>query len=396
MAFTAYHVRAGASRMLSGILDQITISLQLNDTQKVRARQAYSAVTDWLAAPGSGLESYSPWLFPQGSLAQDTTVRPISRSEFDLDVICHLDYPESAKPEDLFQLIWDRIHRNETYRPLMTRESRCIRLNYAEDSQFHLDIVPAIPDRGRKGDFILIPDGSGSGAGMTWKTSNPIGFKEWLEEQKAVVAFAEKRARVDPLDDPLPAEQKAALTKSIQLFKRWRDICWEDEPKLATPSIVLTYLAARGNPGEGSLATSFDYILDRMAEFADGGETEILSPVNDQEIISEKWLNKPASHDAFVEEIRDLRRRWDGVLEVADDPSRGIAPLAAALKDIFGEAVDDAVKSAIHEPVKVAREEGSLLVEKKSGRLVAGAVPAAVKPVHATYKQQTFYGDGRS
>ena len=392
MSFSTCLVSPDAIRLISGILDEVTIGLQLNQTQKGRAKQSYNGVTDWLAADGSDIGPYNPWLFPHGSLAQDTTVHPISRSEFDLDIICRVDYARARRPEDVYKAIWDRMHANGTYRPLMEDMPRCIRLNYAKESRFHLDIVPAIPDLGRGGTYILIPDGSGDGDGMVWKTSNPIGFKGWLEKKKVVVAFKEARARVDPLNEPLPAEQKATLTKSIQLLKRWRDVRWENEPKLATPSIVLTYLAASLYQGEGSLAYAFENILDGLTQFVDSGVRKIYSPVNDQEVISEKWLSKPEVHESFVEGVRHLRRRWDELLEIGADSTLGIPSLSATMQGIFGEPVIGGVKSALGIYTQ-ARATGNLHLDKKSASLLLQAPVVSVMPSAARVKPNTHFGN---
>jgi Second Messenger Oligonucleotide or Dinucleotide Synthetase domain len=378
---------------MSSILDELTVALQLNQTQKQRAKQSYDGVTNWLADEDSEIRPFNPWLFPQGSLAQDTTVRPIAATEFDLDVICRVDYVKTHEPEEVYELIWNRMHANGTYQPLMEEMPRCIRLNYAKESQFHLDIVPAIPDRARGGSFILIPDGSAGSDRMVWKTSNPIGFKNWLETRKSVVSVKEARARIDPLEMPLPAQQKAVLTKNIQLLKRWRDIRWQDEPEVATPSILLTYLAASLYQGEESLSIAFDRMLDDLVQFADSGVTRISSPVNDQETISEKWIRKPDCHEAFVHGIKDLRARWDEVLAIAVDSSRTIAPLTEKLKDLFGEPIISAVKAAMHDPVERARTGGGLVVEKQSGRLETTALPTAKVAAYTAYRGQTFHGD---
>lgn len=383
----------GSDRLISGILDQATVALQLNQTQKVYAETSYKAITGWLADEKSEIRGYNPWLFPQGSLAQDTTVKPIASAQFDLDIICHIELSKSRSPEEVYNLIWDRMADHEKYAQMMNDMPRCIRLDYAEDAQFHLDIVPAIPDRERGGDFILIPDGSGGRDEMEWRTSNPVGFKKWLEDRKVVVFAEERKARIDPLESPLPAEQKAALTKSIQLLKRWRDVRWEAEPKLATPSIVLTYLAASNYNGTDSLASTFDNMLDGLIRFAGTGVRKIYNPVNDQEIISEKWIKSRDSHDSFVEAVGQLRTQWDEVIEIAGDSKLGLSALSEKMKKIFGEPITGAVKAALHDPVEQSRVAGSLHVEKKTTRLVPASISPIARPSHTPYRTQTFYGD---
>lgn len=118
----------------------------MNATQFERAEQSYDGVTNWLAADESPLSGFDPLLYPQGSLLLDTTVRPIRQAEFDLDLVCVLNMVKGRSPAHIYDVIWDRMYTHRTYRAIMERKDRCIRLNYAKDAQFHLDIVPAIID----------------------------------------------------------------------------------------------------------------------------------------------------------------------------------------------------------------------------------------------------------
>jgi len=380
----------GALNLISQILDHLTVQIQLSKTQQERAKSGYKGVTDWLVAEESSIRAYGPWLFPQGSLAQDTTVCPIERVDFDLDIVCRINFPKNRSPADVYNLIWDRMYESGVYSPIMEDMPRCIRLDYAKDSKFHLDIVPAIPDRERGGNFILIPDGSDDREKMTWKTSNPMDFKDWLEQKKVVESVKVARSRIDPFNMPLPAGQKAALTKVIQLLKRWRDVLWQDDPDLATPSIVLTYLAASLYQGEESLAISFDKMLDNLVEFAGSGTYILYSPVNDRETISEKWIRNRDCYDAFVEGIRRLRAQWDEILEIAADPQAALASLTEKLKDLFGEQITVAVKSASR-AIADARSSGNLCVDKVTRGL---QIATAASPIAAVKSRpHNFFGD---
>ena len=163
---------------LQPILNRLCVNLQLNETQVAKAQQSYGSVTTWLADKKSIVFPYSPLLYPQGSLLLDTTVRPIYQIEFDLDVVCVLSMGRPCTPEEVYKLIWDRMQEHNFYRDIMERKDRCIRLNYAKDSQFHLDIVPAVIDTTKAGTRILIADRDGRW--MVWKTSNPKGFLRWF------------------------------------------------------------------------------------------------------------------------------------------------------------------------------------------------------------------------
>ena len=390
MACSHLTLSTGALDLISRVLEHLTGELQLNQTQQKQAKDGYDGVTRWLAAENSEIRFHEPRLFAQGSLAQDTTVCPIARTEFDLDIVCLINIAKNQSPAEVYDLIWKRMHANATYRRIMEEMPRCIRLDYAKESRFHLDIVPAIPDRERGGNFILIPDGSDDRANMVWKTSNPIDFKDWLEKKKIVESVKQARSKIDPLNMPLPVEQKAVLTKCIQLLKRWRDVLWQHDPDLATPSIILTYLAASLYQGERSLAIAFDRILDNLVEFANSNERILVSPVNELETISEKWIRNPDCHGAFVEGIRGLRAEWSEALEIASDINQGLAPLTDKLKILFGEQITLAVKSASR-AIAEARSKNDLYIEKATGKLLPSAPIIAATVVRS--RPHTFFGD---
>ncbi len=155
---------------LDGILDFLVQAVQLTPTQCQDAEQKYGAVARWLSAEGSTVRILSPQIYSQGSLRIDTTVRPLGADEFDLDLVCQLSASAVHTPSEVYGWLWSRMESNERYKLLLKAEPRCIRINYAGD--FHLDIVPAIPEPGgSSATSLLIPDREM----RTWHPSNPKG-----------------------------------------------------------------------------------------------------------------------------------------------------------------------------------------------------------------------------
>jgi hypothetical protein len=370
---------------LEHILDRMCANLQLSETQVEKANQSYGEVTDWLADAKSRVFCYAPVLHPQGSLLLDTTVRPIHQVEFDLDVVCILNLVPNATPEEIYQLIWDRMHEHKTYRGIMERMDRCIRLNYAKDSQFHLDIVPAIFDVTKGDTHILIADKLGDR--MVWKTSNPKGFHQWFVSRKVVVEKKTARALIEPLARPLSIEMKAVLTKCVQLVKRWRDVKWKHSQSLATSSIIITYLTAACYEGEETVTDAMPTILAGMAEFVRSGERKLVNPANTldpAEIISEKWLDNAACYDAFAGAVPALREEWDSLA------NKSGPKFFKTLEDLFGDQATRAIKDA-SDHITAAREKGDLYVAKAKARLMTSAPAASFSSVHV--KPNTHFGN---
>ncbi len=375
---------------LSEILELLTEGLQLTGTQDKRARTAYGAVTDWLSANGSPMACFNPHLFPQGSLRLGTTVRPIRQSEFDLDVICLLDLQHSSDPETVYNLIWGRMYENGTYRRIMERRPRCIRLNYAEESQFHLDIVPAIPDRTKGDGYLRIPDKPQPQL-IAWKTSNPKGYAFWFERQTVLLEkFA--RAQIEPLPFQIPAAQKAALTKAVQLVKRWRDVRFQDQPDLAPSSIILTTLAGQEYTGEQLCSVALTRIVEGLFTFARSGQREIRNPANADEVISEKWLSSSDAYGASVEASSEFREAWRALVYASQAPVGGLRDVTARLRELFGEPAVGAVKAAC-ERMNRARAGNDLYVERQAGSIITGASSTAAASTLIKARRNTFYGE---
>ena len=387
---------ASANRTLDVLLESLCGELQLTRTQDARSRSHYQAVADWLAADGSPLRPFSPHIYPQGSQRLGTTTRPVRQSEFDLDAVCKLDIGPSRSPGGLYDLIWDRLAANETYRKMMRRKPRCIRLDYAGD--FHLDIVPAVTDTEHGGNFILVPDleadlsprtplrdGEGS-----WKSTNPIGYAEWFEDQCVEPWFSEgiqASAQVDPVPEPEAVHAKPALKRSVQLFKRWRDVEYESRMRLAPPSIILTTMSGNYYAGQQLCSDALCSILDAtVAEVFSGTPLRPANPAHPDENICEKWDEVEGAYADFCEAVVEFRDRFERL-----QSTKGIDQLERELSELFGESpVRLAIKRFIDEQVTVPRNAGRLKVAPDTGRLTKAA--ATVAPVIAI-PSNTFHGD---
>ena len=74
-------------------LERICFRLQLPEKEFDEARKKYEEVGEWLTQEGSLVRAHRPRVFHQGSMLLDTTVLPLERTEYDLDVVCLLNPP---------------------------------------------------------------------------------------------------------------------------------------------------------------------------------------------------------------------------------------------------------------------------------------------------------------
>jgi hypothetical protein len=387
-------VVASANHQLDVLLEIVCVKLQLTSTQFGLAENRYHSVGDWLVDAGSAIRKYKPDIYPAGSLNLGTTVKPYGSNEFDLDAVCELEVGAHHHPGAVYQAIWDCMAEHKTYAKMMRRMRRCIRLEYA--NEFHLDIVPAVPDPDEDGDHILVPDLHADlrpehAENNIWKPSNPRGYKEWFGS-RCYVPLKEAYAKAEPLPQPEPIHKKPALKRAVQLFKRWRDIEFEDRKRLEPPSIVLTTLAGHFHAREALCTDALETIIDRIVEMRDHDEIICqTNPANPKEHICERWREKPESLKAFDVAIREFQNSWKKLLRM-----QGLKEITAELKRLFGEnPIDQAVKEFAERHLNLPRENGQLLIERDTRRVVTGTagvgagLGAAVLPVRPT----TFYGE---
>jgi hypothetical protein len=365
---------------LNDLLQRICVNLQLTPTLHQEAESRYQAIGEWLTSSDGLLSELAPAVYPQGSLAIGTTVRPRGKEEYDLDLVCQVQpHPAFAhEPTKLLDLVEERLREHSTYEPMVERKTRCIRVIYA--NEFHLDILPGCPDQERGGTCLRVPDRKV----MQWMPSNPKGYVKWFEG-KCVQSMVKLAEDVEPLAPLEVADKKATLKQIVQLLKRWRDIDFQSRSNAAPASIVLTTLAGHSYNGEVGLHRAFSVVLDRIASGLPSDKPlQVRNPTNDEEILSEQWEANEASYHTFRDSILTLTEDWHALVQ-----SRGIHSIAEHLQDLFGEQLTDRVIKEHSDEVARLRKEGKLGASKKSGLLTASTSSAAKeKPM----KKNTFYG----
>lgn len=363
---------------LSDLLNRIGIKLQITPTQHQLAEQRYREIGDWLSVGDSSVARYFPTIYPQGSLRIGTTVKPHGRQEYDLDLVLEInwDWRRVRNPVILLDLVEARLRQHGTYRSMLERKNRCIRVQYA--NQFHLDILPACPDPSSGGTCVVVPDREA----RDWRPSNPKGYAEWFD-QRAQAVVLELAKKVEPLPDWEPNHARPPLNRAVQLLKRWRDIRYARTPDLAPISIVLTTLAAQHYGGEEFVNQALEGIVDRIvAALPAFGRLVILNPTNPQEDLSERWDEQSGAYQAFVSGMRELQATWEHLKQ-----ERGMANIQAVLQQLFGEEMAKASVAEQTKAVDSLRPQQSLGVRRGSGTL------AGLSAVTVPIPRNTFYGE---
>ena len=256
-------VKAIAFGSLDELLDAICEKLQLSPPEYQLAEQRYEGVGTYLDRHKL-LSPFRPRVYPQGSVALGTTVRPKGRQEHDIDLVCELQIEPAAvtNPLAVLDLVQQSIQESEVYRRLTERKNRCIRLNYV--GKFHLDILPACPDLPSGGTCVVVPDCRA----QAWKASNPEGYATWFKSRCQVGATA-ILARAANVPKQEAVAEKAPLKLAVQLAKRARDVQFSGQPRPRSTVNHSNYPFRASLFGRGiNLPGRRQYSLGHSAQFA--------------------------------------------------------------------------------------------------------------------------------
>lgn len=326
------------------LLEGISAELDIPPSKYQVAVQRYTSVGKWLQDGDYKGSTEPPHIYPQGSFRLGTVVRPIkngAESDYDIDLVVQLGINKhDTLPNALKTMVGNRLKENADYERMLDEESRrCWTLNYAEQDGigFHMDILPAVAEE----DLILhqlleigVPelmaecaiaisnkDGNGE---YSWAASNPNGYAMWFEDiNKPMFSAISKRAKeilfennrsiFNKIEDVPDQLVKTPLQRTIQIFKRHRDLRFAgldfeaDKPI----SMIITTLSARLYKNEADVYSTLKNILEKLNAHAglltpgytltkeysdlqlitrkDDGTWFIPNPVNPEENFADRW-----------------------------------------------------------------------------------------------------------
>lgn len=331
------------------VLENIAEQLDLDHTRHKNIEDKYDSICNWLNADSSPLKKYLPLLYSQGSVALGTEVKPVGSDEYDVDMVCELSRStDGLEPAQVKSLIGDRFKQHAGYADRLVEKNRCWRIVYAGD--FHLDIIPAIPDHQRGTSAILVPDR----LLRDWSPSNPKGYAEWFHDRmraefdRRKAALAQKsQTRVEEIPD---YTVKTPLQRTIQLLKRHRDIQFgsdQDKPI----SIIITTLAAHTYSNQERLYDALAIAVRNLDTFIEQTYEgySIPNPVNNEENFADKWQTHPERERAFFRWLEDVRRHLREL-----EACQSLDELEVLLTDLFGERLaTKSIDDVFHNPQAV-------------------------------------------
>ena len=356
-------ITASANRELDTLLEEVCVALQITQTQYEQAVGHYKAVGNWISEDPF-LRALDPRTFPQGSMRLQTTVRPWRYMEYDLDLVYMIGRGRQLTPRDIYRRIQKRLRDNKTYRDRLESLPRCLRLTYAGD--FHLDILPACPDSTYGRPYLRIPDGGWDG-----KRTNPEGYAIWFEQQCALQREIKAMRELAPIPPHQPSQYRSVLRRTTQLFKRRRDVVYQDDQD-SPASIVLTTLAGNLFRGEDNTTDALVTILSATEAIVDSSEVlSVSNPSNPGEDLTETWT--PRQCKRFHSFVSDFQAQIHALMA-----ARG-PQLTTTLQTLFGEEIATQAVTAYAKRLDGERRAGRLHAITGTGLLTTQIGRGAVK-----------------
>lgn len=327
-----------ATKQAETYLEALADDLAVSETRYEQAERSYRSFGDWLHRDDSSLRPYAPEVYVQGSFRLGTTIKPLSgEEEYDVDSVCELQaltvgQLSQKKLKEMLGVEVAAYHRAQNMTKPIREGRRCWVLNYADGAQFHMDIVPCVPDADAQRRVmemanvstlwsetaVAITDNERANYGIVdpdWCRSNPKAYSEWfrtrmiLQLQKRKRILAEAGAAFASVEDIPDYRVRTPLQSAIMILKRHRDLRFNGNVEDRPISIILTTLAAHAYGGEETIGEALNSILSRMGQYVlhDGRKYVIANPTNPLENFADKWETHPHRAEAFFTWLRQAQ-----------------------------------------------------------------------------------------
>jgi len=376
------------------LLENLSNELDISESHFKQAEERYKAIGKWLLRDNSSVSQYNPDIYPQGSFRLGTVIKPKTEEEkYDIDLVCELGITKGqVSQKQLKEMVGEEIKsyaKVNSMKSAPENKRRCWTLNYADGVQFHMDILPAIPD----GDsFQILLESKGISANWTelaiaitdkthpnydliaddWPCSNPKGYAEWFKERMKTQFDIQRKSLAESIrasiEDVPEYKVKTTLQRAVQILKRHRDMRFfghqleEDKPI----SMIITTLSAKLYQNEGDVYSTLKNIVEqlhahavllsqdvllneslrsqRLIERKPDGTWYIPNPVNPAENFADRWHeNDNRKARAFFQWVVWVRNDLIEVLRQAD-----MKKISESLEHHFGENITKKASAGLY------------------------------------------------
>lgn len=368
------------------LLRYIARNIDISDEMFEAAEATYKNLGAWI---DKETPDYEISIYPQGSFALGTVVRPISNADdYDLDIVCQFRQSYGLTAREL---------KIDVVKPLLVRykkasndikeKRRCWHVEYDDVPHFHMDVIPAYA----LSSTIQITDHNEELDEYSYIGSNPYGYTKWffdvcakqrerlynqyVKEHRMVVAQAD-------IEEVKRRKVKTPLQRVVQILKRHRDIMFAGDDSGSKPiSIIITTLSGRLYNNEDNIYDALNNILTKapawIMDNRRNGLYYIENPSYAGENFADKWNTHPERASAFFTWLNQVHN--DLVDERLLDFDR--VEMGNHIKRCFGDKTGKDVFNKEAESRRAAIMTGALKVDTATGNLSKNGT-IEVPPAH--------------
>lgn len=385
------------TKIINKLLNQLADEIDITDSQHGAIKRAYNSVADWLNQQNTKIAKHDIDIFPQGSMMYGTAIKPIEEDDYDVDLVCKFTKGTSGlSPAYVKQSVGERLSENLTYRGLLEKEGRrCWTLQYSDNLNFHMDILPAIPfheEYRSNARFNAIYESMNTARELAllatdknkvtqeycFIPTNPRGYAEWFRSR---IHFNRTQRACESVERLPEYPYKTVLQKSIQLLKRHRDVFFQDQDEDLKPiSMIITTLVAKCYNGETEIYDFICKALNQMPSFIerdDAGKYVIKNPVMPLENFADKWAEKPSKARVFFNWSKQATEDFKNLSQITT-----YSGFEKELKRLFAQKPVDRLMESYRNQLQQEREVAATcaVVEKSPLVVLVEKIPHRITP----------------
>lgn len=399
------------------LLADVAIRIQLSTTNFNNAVSRYEAIAEWIERPGSPLHELVSLLYPQGSMSIGSTISSkLENDEFDLDIIAELLLRGGLSPSKVLDILYQAIkgEPGSRYYKMTKRNSRCVTVHYADG--MHLDITPAIriPHQAPRISHIFHSKPEDPNVEDKKITANPYGFCEWYKEctppdQDFALAYAERadryergiffaEAQSEDIPEPDPFYQKSAVTVSLQLTKRWRNVKYDKRSARRPPSVMLAKIMGDSKLGNGRLSAELSFQVGKLLTLFQEHQTQgrlivVNNPTCAVDVFSDRWPANLAEQKLFLDDLTIFSAKLAQLSSNID-----LNEMKKILSELFGEHPSQQVIADFNDHLGAKIDTGQSRYQPSTGKidLISSVIAPAIVTPRVTAKSSrphNFYGE---
>lgn len=306
------------SKEIKELIDEIDVS----ESNYEKASSRYKTIATYIKE--SDLAKYSPDIYLQGSIKLGTAIKPLTEDgAYDIDIVCNMTkkrrhHQTQRELKDELGKVVKNYSIKHSMEKVPKESNRCWTLNYVDESNFHIDILPAVPWNDMDDGNIAISDKRSDNYDditFDWEVSNPKGYSEWFKKQSDFKTIKESYAKqfYAKIEEIPEYKIKTPLQRIVQLLKRHAEVMFADDMEYKPSSIIITTLAAKIYPECTTVSNDFEtLLLNVIRKLLNGIEYEnenpcIYNPVNRKEKLSLKWDRNRQYFEFFLKWYEQLK-----------------------------------------------------------------------------------------